>query len=172
MEKMSKQKKAPLETWHRRFLFQEMTIKNDFGEIRFRQARSEVREAAKILEKYFADRRICEEKLRALPVSPDWLRHIFREETGMSLQQYQRRCQLCQAAMLLTCTELCVCEIAEAVGLAETTYFGRLFRRQYGESPLVFREKTFWGRRCCEEQPEQERADFNYSGKAPGTEQL
>lgn len=137
----------PAEARQRRFLFRELTIQKDREDSRLRLARCEVREAAKIVERYYADRMVCEEKLRSLPVSPEWLRHIFRSETGMSLQQYQRRCQLWQAAMLLTCTSQCVCEIAEAVGLPETTYFARLFRQQYGESPLAFRENTFWGRR-------------------------
>lgn len=130
------------------FFYQEMLIKNDVGNSQFRHVRSEVREAAKIVEKYYADWKVCEEKLSCLPVSSERLRHIFRSETGMSIQQYQRRCQLWQAAMLLTCTSLCVCEVAEAVGLPEAAYFCRLFRQQYGETPNTFRESTFWGRRA------------------------
>ena len=141
------------DAWRRRFRFRELMIRTDGTDSRLRHARGEVRAAAKIIEKYFADRRVCEDRLRSLPMSPEWLRHIFRSETGMSIQQYQRRCQLWQAAMLLTCTSLCVCEIAEAVGLPETTYFGKLFREQYGESPRSFRENTFWGRRSDGERP-------------------
>lgn len=137
------------ENRQRKFLFQELLIKNDLGDIRLNHARGEVREAAKIVEKYFADWRICEEKLRDLPLSPDWLRHLFRSETGMSIQQYQRRCQLWQAAMLLSCSSLSVSEIAETIGLPEPSYFGKLFRQQYGETPNAFRENTFWGRRTC-----------------------
>ena len=135
-------------SFQRRFLFQELSIRNDLAASRLHSARSEVREAAKIVEKYYADWRVCDEKLRSLPLSQDRLRHVFRAETGMSIQQYQRHCQLWQAAMLLTCTSLCVCEVAEAVGLPEAAYFGKIFREQYGETPNAFRENTFWGRRC------------------------
>lgn len=116
--------------------------------VRIRSARMEVKETARIIDRYFADSGVLEEKLRELPLSMDRIRHLFSSQTGMTIQQYRRRCQLRQAAMLLTCSPLSVYEIAEAVGIPDAPYFCRLFREYYGEKPGVFRKNTFWGRRA------------------------
>ena len=137
-----------VESWHRRYLEVNLPAKPE----NLQDVRSEVREVAMIIGKYFADYRLCELKIQELPLSMDRLRKLFRSETGFTMQQYLRRCQLRQAAMLLTCSSLCVSEIAETVGIPECAYFVRLFKKEFGETPGLFRKNTYWGRRKTEEE--------------------
>ena len=47
-----------------------------------------------------------------------------------------------EAARLLRFTDLTVGQIAAQVGFTDPLYFSRAFKRQRGESPQAFREKS------------------------------
>ena len=65
---------------------------------------------------------------------------IFKEQTGQTVITYFNRLKIEEAKRLLTETKMSVTEISESLGFSEAKYFGMLFRKQVGISPLSYRE--------------------------------
>ena len=65
---------------------------------------------------------------------------IFKEQTGQTVITYFNRLKTEEAKRLLCETKMTVSEISEALGFSEAKYFGMLFRKQTGASPLSYRE--------------------------------
>ena len=74
-----------------------------------------------------------------LGLSDDYLTYCFRREVGMTPISYLNRYRVNRAKVLLRESEQSVTEIAMAVGFSDSSYFARVFRRQVGVSPDVYR---------------------------------
>jgi AraC-like DNA-binding protein len=72
-------------------------------------------------------------------MSGDYLTYCFRREVGMTPISYLNRYRVNQAKQLLGEGEKSVTEIAMSVGFSDSSYFGRVFRRQVGVSPDAYR---------------------------------
>lgn len=73
--------------------------------------------------------------------TPDLLRQRFREETGLSIQQYlvRQRCRI--AADLLRKTDLPVQKVSAHVGYLDNNYFVKVFKKELGETPTDYRNR-------------------------------
>lgn len=67
------------------------------------------------------------------------LSRLIRQETGKNYTDLVQEKRLSQAAWLLRNTDRTVDQIAQAVGYENMTYFHRLFRARYGQTPKRFR---------------------------------
>ena len=65
----------------------------------------------------------------------------FRQATGLSPIAYVQALRIEEAKQLLETTEMNVDDLAAEVGYAEPASFRRLFRRQVGVSPSVYRRR-------------------------------
>ena len=74
--------------------------------------------------------------------SYDRFRHIFVDETGISLNQYLLNCRLYAAKQLLINTDLTVKEIAFECGFKSEVYFNIFFTKRMNISPLRFRNSS------------------------------
>jgi AraC-like DNA-binding protein len=77
-----------------------------------------------------------------LYISPDYLRHIFKQRIGESPLNYLIRKRLDSARELLNFSDLPVSEIAHRVGLDNAYYFSRLFHKRIGFSPSEYRRHS------------------------------
>ncbi|MFZ2656190.1 MAG: AraC family transcriptional regulator [Victivallales bacterium] len=77
-----------------------------------------------------------------LYVSPDYLRHIFKQRIGESPLNYLIRKRLDSACELLNFTDLPVGEIAHRVGLDNAYYFSRIFHKRIGFTPSGYRQHS------------------------------
>ncbi|MBQ9974615.1 MAG: helix-turn-helix transcriptional regulator [Oscillospiraceae bacterium] len=69
-------------------------------------------------------------------VSDTYFRKVFRENYGMSVQQYVAHKRLSQAAAVLHSGDFdCVAGVARSVGYSDPLYFSRAFARAYGCCP-------------------------------------
>lgn len=66
---------------------------------------------------------------------------IFKKHFDSTPAAYVKKCRLEHAAALLTSTSLPVCEIARACGIPDYNYFSKLFKREHGCSPTVYRKR-------------------------------
>ena len=71
---------------------------------------------------------------------PDYLSHVFKDETGMSLSEYITRKRIDYAMMLLEKTNRSVSDIAAKCGYASLAYFTKTFKRIIGMSPKEYRK--------------------------------
>ena len=72
-------------------------------------------------------------------LSPSRFRHLFKQETGISVREYVRDLRFRKAEVMLATTFLSIKEIAEAVGLAPLNHFMRNFKKRHGVTPGAYR---------------------------------
>jgi len=77
-------------------------------------------------------------------ISLHYLSHAFRDMTGYSPKQYLTLLRLKHAAGLLQDTGLSVQEVAAESGFSDLSNFCKRFKREYGCSPGIFREKSLF----------------------------
>jgi len=91
-------------------------------------------------------------------ISPSQLNRRFRTEIGMSVIEYLIHCRIEAAKHLLLDlneTRLSIQQISSLAGFSDTSYFGRLFKKQVGMAPAKFRE---FHRRQLHRLPEEDSA--------------
>ncbi len=80
--------------------------------------------------------------VKAAGVSASRLRHLFREQTGQSIRDFQERQRLERARQLLTLSGQTIGEISNELGFSNPFYFTLRFKKWSGESPRDFRRRT------------------------------
>ena len=75
-------------------------------------------------------------------MSVSWFIRNFKEYTGTTPTQYLLSLRISNAQSLLESTSCNVTEIAEIVGYNNPLYFSRLFKKQNGVSPSLFRKQV------------------------------
>lgn len=76
---------------------------------------------------------------RKLNLSRAYLRNLFYNHYGVSLQEYILRHRMQCAAELLSSTDLSVSEIAARCGYSDPLMFSRMFRKYQSQSPTHYR---------------------------------
>ena len=66
----------------------------------------------------------------------------FKRYIGTSPIEYINEYRLLQSALLLTNTDMGIMEICLACGFSSASYYGKLFKKRYGTSPLAFRRAS------------------------------
>lgn len=72
-------------------------------------------------------------------VSPYYLSHLFRERLGVTFVEYVTSVRMEMAKNYLIHTRLPVTAIAERLGYDDSGYFGKVFRKYAGVTPLAYR---------------------------------
>jgi transcriptional regulator GlxA family with amidase domain len=75
-------------------------------------------------------------------VSPRHLARLFKHHTGQTIQAYRENLRIQHGEQLLLNTEMHIKEIAAACGYDSTRQFVRLWQKQKGVSPEVFRKNA------------------------------
>ncbi|MFC4600936.1 response regulator transcription factor [Cohnella hongkongensis] len=101
-----------------------------------------VRQALEYLERHYADPDVDTDTVaRDIGLSRDHLRHVFKEETGSTVQARLTDIRMDRAKRLLDEGALKVYEVAERVGYRNGQYFSQVFRKTTGMTPLDYMEK-------------------------------
>lgn len=86
-----------------------------------------------------------EDSLKNLPLNYDYVRKLFKKETGVTPHEYliSSRMELAKEMLLSGITNsfsnYTISQIAEACGFAEPLYFSRVFKKYYGISPSEYK---------------------------------
>lgn len=73
-------------------------------------------------------------------LSPNYLRSIFKDKTGITIHDYLTRIRLDKATELLADGSLKIQDIAQRVGYESTSYFISLFLKNQGVTPNEYRK--------------------------------
>ncbi len=95
--------------------------------------------AVSYLERHLADKVALADVAAAAGLSESRLAHIFRAETGQTVQHYLEARRMQRAGELLQRTGFPVQQIAAVTGFDSPFYFSRRFKRWTGQSPLAYR---------------------------------
>ncbi|MDE6597102.1 MAG: helix-turn-helix transcriptional regulator [Clostridia bacterium] len=85
-----------------------------------------------------------EDSLKKLPLNYDYVRKLFKKETGATPHGYllSRRMELARGLIISGLSNrysaYTVSQIAEACGFAEPLYFSRVFKKYYGVAPSEY----------------------------------
>ncbi len=99
--------------------------------------------AEEFIHKHYMDpdlslRNVC----RSLAVSKSYLSSVFKAYSGMTLVEYLTELRMEKAQLLLRSGDAKIYEVAEAVGYRDAHYFSLTFKKQIGQSPTEFRERS------------------------------
>lgn len=73
--------------------------------------------------------------------SPDYLSHLFHQETGTPIRLWIQQARLALARPLLADARYNITETARACGFADPAYFARVFRQTTGVTPRDYRRQ-------------------------------
>jgi two-component system response regulator YesN len=76
---------------------------------------------------------------REAKMSPSHFSRIFKKVLGLSYQDYLNNQRITEAKNLLRTSAQSVTEIADSLGFADPTGFGRIFKKLTGHTPSAFR---------------------------------
>ena len=85
-----------------------------------------------------------EAAIRKLPLSYDYVRKLFKKETGLTPHEYLTAVRMERAGNIILSgvsnrySAYTVGQIAEACGYAEPLYFSRVFKKYFGVSPTEY----------------------------------
>lgn len=97
------------------------------------------------MEKNFTDSTYsAETALRKIPLNYDYVRKLFKKETGVTPREYlnsirmNRAMEYIENGITNNYSNFTVSQIAEACGFAEPLYFSRVFKKHFGVSPMLY----------------------------------
>jgi transcriptional regulator GlxA family with amidase domain len=106
---------------------------------------SNVRRLAPLLEhveQHYPEPIRVNDAARLCAMSDCCFMHLFKEVTGQSFVAYLNRFRVAQAQSLLASTGKSIAEISLETGFCNQSYFGVIFRRITGMTPLAYRFQT------------------------------
>lgn len=99
-----------------------------------------IRKALDFIDDRLTEKLLIDDVAEAVGLSPSRLAHLFREETGETVQGHIEARRMQMAADLLRRTSFPIKQVAMSAGFESQFYFSQRFRRWMGVSPLQFRQ--------------------------------
>jgi AraC family transcriptional regulator of arabinose operon len=100
-----------------------------------------IRRALAYIDQNLASKLLIEQIAEAVGLSPSRFAHLFRAETGETVQGHIEMRRMQVATDLLRRTSFPIKQIAASAGFESPFYFSQRFRRRLGLSPLQFRQR-------------------------------
>ncbi|MBE6004967.1 MAG: helix-turn-helix transcriptional regulator [Lachnospiraceae bacterium] len=94
-----------------------------------------------LLENDFEKSLTLEELASELSISSSAISHLFKKETGTTPMAYLNHIRAKKAADLLRQTDSSIQEIAASVGILDSNYFVKCFKKEYDMTPSAFRKR-------------------------------
>lgn len=88
---------------------------------------------------------VLDDYVKKLPHSDEYVRKLFRKETGMTPRAYLENSRMELAASILSSgvtnkySNYSVSQVAEACGYSEPLYFSRVFKKHFGVAPKEYK---------------------------------
>ncbi len=99
--------------------------------------------AWEIIEKNYTDSNLCLQQIAdMLGLSAAYLGRKFKEETGLSVAECITDTRLDEAVRLLQSTKQNISQIVASIGMENTTYFYKVFKKKFGATPREYLLKT------------------------------
>ena len=97
---------------------------------------------AAYIESHYSEKLSNDQLARMAHMTVRTFQRVFQNCMYMTPTEYIKQVRLCSAAHLLKESDLTLTRIAHECGFADSSYFGRIFRRAMGITPVEYRKKT------------------------------
>lgn len=138
-------KGAVLASGHSAFELRDMVMeitKQSMQQFKYGQVLSKrIEQAINFIEEHYALEITAEHIAESVNLSGDHLRHLFREEVGLTVLDYLTQVRINHAKRLLAQRKFRIYEIAEMVGYGSGQYFSQVFRKVTGMTPNNYVER-------------------------------
>ena len=101
-----------------------------------------VRLACEYIEKNYQENINLNKISNYVSLSKNYFCNIFKKETGITIWDYLIKIRMEEAKRMLLDTGLKTYEVSERVGYDDPSYFGRLFKKYTGFTPIEFRDSS------------------------------
>lgn len=101
--------------------------------------RLSVYEIKDYIDKHYAEKLSLEELANGFYMNKQYLSKIFKEQFGITVNGYVGQVRISKAKSLLRFTEMSVEEIGASVGISDSNYFARTFKKIEGVTPSEYR---------------------------------
>lgn len=119
------------------------------------QARNpHIQEAIAFIRSNYATQMTVKSLAKALSLNRSYLSSIFKQEMGVTLQQYLTDHRLTRAAELLSLNNFTIDEIAEYSGYRDPLVFSKAFKRKFAVTPTAYRKMEYKKQEQCNEKTE------------------
>ena len=89
---------------------------------------------------------IADDVAAALFISPNYLRQLFKQETGQTFTEFLTAQRMQHAHILLGNPQTKVCDVAEQAGYADSRYFSVCFKKFYHMTPSEYQAAALEGK--------------------------
>ena len=93
------------------------------------------------LELHMNEEISVEHLAKELSLTPNYLSTLFKKEVGKSITHYLLCRRISEACLLLRCTTSSIADIAASVGINDSNYFTKLFKKQMHMTPMQYRKR-------------------------------
>lgn len=100
-----------------------------------------VRHAIDLLSRDLSRNLDMEALANSVNLSTSRLRHLFKDETGVTPAQYLKRLRLERARELIDGSFLRLKELMPQVGISDESHFVRDFKKEHGLPPIKYRHR-------------------------------
>jgi transcriptional regulator GlxA family with amidase domain len=98
--------------------------------------------AVGLMRNLLGERKTIDELATQLGVSRRQLDRLFKESYGMTAHDYWTEMRLQHLRWRLQNSGHSLAVLADEIGIADTSYLGKVFRKRFGDSPGAFRRKA------------------------------
>ena len=92
------------------------------------------------IRKHYREKIYLEDAAESIGISPTYLSHLFKKETGTCFQDFINEERVFRAANLLIYSDLSLPDIAHYVGFPNQSYMGKMFKKYKGMTPRTYRD--------------------------------
>lgn len=92
------------------------------------------------IETYYADTISLEELANHVHMNRSYISHLFKKETGENINNFLLNFRLKKAKELLVGRKCSIQQICYEIGIPDSAYFSKVFKKTIGVSPLEFRK--------------------------------
>lgn len=101
-----------------------------------------IKNAKEYVNKHYNEKITLEDMARLCHTNPSYFSFRFKKVTGENFSDFVTRIKIEKSKDLLLYSEYKMTEIAEMVGFDDYSYFGKVFKKYQGMTPLKFRTKA------------------------------
>lgn len=109
------------------------------GQEEIREAK--IQQATKYISDHYNQNITLRDVAESVYMSETYFSKKFKKVTGLNFSEYLTSIRLQQADKLLSETSLSIADVAERCGFCDANYFGDVFRKAKGISPLKYRKQ-------------------------------